>query len=59
MAFIKGQMKFEHRELDREYINSYQKKFNLKRHELVRGFNYNRFGQKLEQETDFDEDPQI
>ena len=38
-----GQMKFEH-ELNRHYVQQFEKKYNFKHHELVCNFDFDQYG---------------
>ncbi len=43
-AFHSGRIKFEDQEIDKKYLKNLKKKYNIKRHELVAGFDYHHFG---------------
>ena len=44
-------MKFEIQEINKSYVNNYQKKFHLKKHELISQFNFEKFGKELEKDS--------
>ena len=40
MKFLKGQFTFENREINKKYIKVYQKKYNIKKQNLMTNFEY-------------------